>query len=86
MILLLSIMYTLLQIYYYVLILYILLSWIPELQETRFYYFLHQVADPFMRLFRGIIVIGQVDLTPIAGFLLYGYGLRIFGQFIQTLG
>ncbi len=82
----LTILLTLLQIYYYILIMYVLLSWIPEIRNSRFYFFVHQIADPYMRLFRGIIVIGQMDFTPIVGFLLYGFGLRYFTAFVQSIG
>ena len=85
MVIFLTIVLTLLQIYYYILIMYILLSWIPEIRTTKFYYYVHLIADPYMRLFRGIIVIGQMDFTPIVGFLLYGFGLNYFRAFVQSI-
>ncbi len=78
-------LYYVLQIYFYILIGYILLSWIPDIRNTRFYYYLHQIADPYMRLFRGILVFGQMDFTPIVGFMLYMFGLRAFQMFIAGL-
>ncbi len=85
MILFLQILYYILNIYFYVLIAYVLLSWIPDIRETKFYYYLHQVADPYMRLFRGILVFGQMDFTPIVGFFLYMFGLQFFQAFIASL-
>ncbi|MFU8786173.1 MAG: YggT family protein [Candidatus Izemoplasmataceae bacterium] len=81
----LSILYYILRIYFYVLIAYVLLSWIPEIRQSKFYYYLHQIADPYLRLFRGIIVIGYMDFTPIVGFVIYGFGLQAFGMFINSL-
>ncbi len=78
-------LYYVLQIYFYILIGYVLLSWIPEIRNTRFYYYLHQLADPYMRLFRGILVFGQMDFTPVVGFMLYMFGLRAFQMFIAGL-
>ena len=82
---LLSFLYYILQIYFYILIGYVLLSWVPELRESKFYYYLHLIANPYMRLFRGFLVFGGMDFTPILGFLLYNFGLMAFGQFIQSL-
>lgn len=73
-----------LRIYYYVMIAYILMSWIPELRNSRLRTMLHQITDPYLRLFRGIIVIGQMDLTPIAGLLLFQFGLGALGQVIAS--
>ena len=80
--LLLFIIYKALQYYYYVLIAYVLMSWIPEIQRTRFYAFVAKLADPYMRLFRGLIVIGMMDFTPIIGFILYNVGLNYFGRMV----
>ena len=85
MVLALSILYQILTIYYYLLIAYVLLSWIPEIRQTKFYFYLHQLADPYLRLFRGIIVMGQLDFTPIIGFIIYGFGLQAFGMFVGSL-
>ncbi|MFP4286819.1 MAG: YggT family protein [Candidatus Izemoplasmataceae bacterium] len=85
MVLFLSIIYYILRIYLYILVAYVLLSWIPELRSTRFYQILHQITEPYMRLFRGLIVIGYFDFTPIIGFMLYGFGLEAFGMFIASL-
>ncbi len=85
MIFFLQVLYYILNIYFYILIAYVLLSWVPDIRETKFYYYLHQIADPYMRLFRGILVFGQMDFTPIVGFLLYMFGLQFFQAFITSL-
>ena len=85
MVFVLTLLYYLLSAYFYVLIAYVILSWIPDIKQSRFYYVLHLIADPYMRLFRGIIVIGQFDFTPIIGFIVYNFGLYAFGEFIAML-
>ena len=80
------IIYYILQVYYWILIAYVLGSWIPELRKTRIYRVIHQLANPYMRIFRGLLVFGMMDFTPILGFLLYQWGLSNLGNMIQTLG
>jgi len=74
-----------LEIYYYILIAYILLSWITELRNSRFYYYIRLLAEPYMRVFRGLLVFGMMDFTPIIGFLLYRYGLDQLVNMINRL-
>jgi YggT family protein len=64
---------------------YILMSWIPELRRSKFYGFVSSVTDPYLRIFRGLIVIGMMDLTPIIGLMLYQFGLSALGQVINSL-
>ncbi len=81
----LSILHTILTIYFFMMIAYILLSWVPEIRQSRFYYILHLIVNPYMRIFRGLIVIGNFDFTPIIGLLFYNFGLMAFGEFIASL-
>lgn len=83
--LLLLLLYRVLEIYFYTLIIYVLLSWIPELRQSRFYQMLGTITEPYMRLFRGLIVIGMIDLTPILGFFLFQFGLQALGFVINTM-
>ncbi len=75
----------LLQIYYYMLIATILLSWFPDLRQTGWYQSLVQLTQPYLRLFRGLLVFGQLDFTPILGFILYQFGLSAFQAFVSSL-
>lgn len=75
----------LLQIYYYLLIATILLSWFPELRQSNWYRSLVQLTQPYLRIFRGLLVFGQLDFTPILGFLLYQFGLAAFEAFVNSL-
>ena len=85
MILLFTVLFYALQAYYYILIIYILMSWIPELRGSKFHQIIHGIANPYMRIFRGLLVFGRMDFTPILGFILYQVGLRYFGQMVNIL-
>jgi YggT family protein len=76
---------TLLEIYFYLMIATILLTWFPEATKTRWFQALYQITSPYLRLFRGIVVIGQFDFTPIIGFLVYQFGLNAFAQLVASL-
>ncbi|MCK5388563.1 MAG: YggT family protein [Candidatus Izimaplasma sp.] len=85
MVLLLTIIHWILEIYYWILIIYVLGSWFPEFRKSKVYYTIHKIANPYMRIFRGLLVFGQMDFTPILGFMLYTLGLNYLGQMIATL-
>ena len=57
-------------IYRYMLIGYILMSWIPALQESAVGRFLEKVCEPYLGFFRKFIPpIGMIDISPIVGLL-----------------
>jgi len=68
--------FTFLNLYYYVLIFYIIMSWVPAIRDSSFYKLLGMLCDPFFRIFRGWIVIGSIDFTPMVGLILYSSLLR----------
>ncbi|MEC9484305.1 MAG: YggT family protein [Candidatus Izemoplasma sp.] len=78
--------YWLLRIYFYVLIAYVLLSWFPEFRQSKFYLYIYRLANPYMRIFRGLLVFGQMDFTPILGFILYQWGLDTLQQALFLMG
>ncbi len=80
-----EVLYFILNIYMFAIIGYILLSWVPELRNSRIYAFLHQIVDPYLRIFRGFLVFGNFDFTPIIGILLLRFFLMFMADFIQTL-
>lgn len=82
---LLSVVVWALRIYFYILIAFVLLSWFPEFRHTKFYRVIAQIAMPYMRLFRGLLVFGSFDFTPILGFLLYQWGLSNLEQMLQLM-
>lgn len=81
----LNIIYFALLFYFYVLIGSVLLSWLPELKRSKIGQFIDRLANPYMRLFRGLIVVGMFDFTPIVGFLIYQFGLNQFGRMIDLM-
>ncbi len=81
----LTILYQVLEVYFILLIIYILLSWVPEIRQSRFYAGLHMICDPYMRIFRGWLVFGGMDFTPIIGFMFFRFGMQAFGMFLQSL-
>ena len=81
----LEIIYQTLTYYYYILIASILLSWIPDLKRSRMGQFIDKLANPYMRIFRGWIVIGIMDFTPIIGFIFYQFGLNALGQMLSQM-
>ncbi|WP_274309385.1 YggT family protein [Solibacillus daqui] len=64
---------TVFLVYRYMLIGYILMSWVPALQESAVGRFLEQVCEPYLGFFRKFIPpIGMIDISPIVGlFVLY---------------
>ncbi len=81
----LTIIYYILQVYYWILIAFVLGSWIPELRKTKIYDIIRKIANPYMRIFRGLLVFGMMDFTPILGFILYSWGLSNLAKMINTL-
>jgi YggT family protein len=75
----------LLRAYYYILIIYVLMSWIPELRGSKFHRIIHGIANPYMRIFRGLLVFGMMDFTPILGFILYNVGLNYYAEMLRLM-
>jgi YggT family protein len=61
------------------------MSWVPEIKHTKIGQLIDRIANPFMRIFRGIIVIGMFDLTPMLGLFLYQLGLTYLGQMVNIM-
>ena len=59
---------TLFTIYYFCLIGYILMSWIPALQQSVVGEFLEKICEPYLGIFRKFIPpLGMIDISPIVG-------------------
>lgn len=68
--------------YYFLMIFYILSSWVPPLRMSKFGEFVATLVEPYLSLFRKIIPpIGGLDLSPILAIFLYHFltGLLIDG-------
>ncbi len=59
-----------LEIYFYVLVIRVLLSWFPNLQGNQLVSTLGSITDPYLNAFRGIIPpLGGLDLSALLAFL-----------------
>ncbi|RSK26955.1 YggT family protein [Bacillus sp. HMF5848] len=71
---------TLIQIYSYAIIAYILMSWFPNARETSIGQFLAKICEPFLEPFRRFIPpLGMIDISPIVAILTLNfatYGLQ----------
>jgi YggT family protein len=69
-----NIIITILDIYRWVLIGYILMSWVPNIRETTFGQFIGTLAEPYLAPFRKIIPpLGMIDISPIVAIIALGF-------------
>lgn len=62
--------YIILYVYESIIVLDIILSWIPSIREFVLPRIIHSVADWYMHPFRGKLILGPLDLTPIIGIII----------------
>ncbi|WP_047151569.1 YggT family protein [Aneurinibacillus tyrosinisolvens] len=54
------------NIYYYMIIIYIFMSWVPQVRETSFGQLLGRLVEPYLQIFRRFIPpLGMIDISPI---------------------
>ncbi|BAU27508.1 YggT family protein [Aneurinibacillus soli] len=54
------------EIYYYMIIVYILMSWVPQVRQTSFGEILGKLVEPYLDIFRRFIPpLGMIDISPI---------------------
>ncbi|MBU6132670.1 YggT family protein [Staphylococcus xylosus] len=80
----------LVQIYYYGMIVYFVMSWIPNARENKFGQFLAKLYEPFLEQFRKVIPpIGMIDISSIVAIVvlvLFQRGLAsIFDLILRNL-
>ncbi len=80
--LIIAILYYIFQVYAGIMSISIILSWIPGAYEIRFFRGIRSISDWYLGNFRGKIVIGIVDFTPMIGLLIYGFILSYLGMLI----
>ena len=78
-------LYWLLMAYEGFMMISIVMSWIPPLYSTKIYRFFRKGTDFYLRPFRGLLVVGVLDLTPIIGFLIYNFGINCLFYYLQLL-
>lgn len=66
-----NLLFILLNLYNYILLGGIILSWFPGLMRFRFFRFIRTMSDWYMGPFQGFVVLGPLDFTPVIGFLIY---------------
>lgn len=62
-----TIIFALYQIYMYMIIIYILMSWVPNVRESFIGDLLGKLVEPFLAPFRRFIppIMGMIDISPI---------------------
>lgn len=60
-----SIIRILFQVYWFMIIGYILLSWFPQARESPIAQILSRLVEPYLSIFRFIPPIGIIDISPI---------------------
>lgn len=70
------------DIYWFMLIGYIFMSWVPAAQSSAIGRFLHNVCEPYLGFFRKFIPpLGMIDISPIVGLFV----LRFIEQGVYTV-
>jgi YggT family protein len=74
---------TLIEIYTYMLIAYVLLSWLPAAKESFIGEILGKLCEPYLSIFRRFIppIAGVIDISPIVALI----ALRFVGQGIAAI-
>ncbi|WP_175988856.1 YggT family protein [Bacillus sp. Marseille-Q1617] len=61
---------TLIQLYSWALIIYILMSWFPNARESSIGQFLARICEPYLEPFRRFVPpLGMIDISPIVAFI-----------------
>jgi YggT family protein len=55
------------EIYFYMIVIYVLMSWLPNLRENFIGEFLTKLVEPYLSVFRRFIppIMGMLDISPI---------------------
>lgn len=84
-----EILMTAFQVYSWLLIIYILMSWFPGARDSGFGQGLAKVTEPFLEPFRKIIPpLGMIDISPIVAILTLNFasqGLRQLYIMLMTM-
>ena len=73
------ILFYILRIYFYFMLIVCLLSWIPGLYSYKWYHVLRKISDFYLGRFRGWLVVGPIDFTPMIGLIIYEFALQVLG-------
>lgn len=66
-----NIVHSVFQIYYFLIIIYILLSWFPAARDSQVGEYLGKVVEPYLGIFRKFIppIGGMLDISPIVALI-----------------
>ncbi|MBU5348899.1 hypothetical protein AK95_22785 [Paenibacillus sp. LC231] len=83
-----SIVGTLFQIYFYMILVYVLMSWLPNVRESFVGELLGKLVEPYLAPFRRFIppIMGMIDISPIVALFVLQLAQRgvyaILGYFL----
>jgi len=78
-----SIVGTLFQIYFYMILVYVLMSWLPNVRESFIGELLGKLVEPYLSPFRRFIPpIGGVDLSPLAAIVVLQVVAIVLGNLL----
>ena len=75
-------LYVILSIYQFIILVSIIMSWIPNAYNTKIGNGIYHISNWYMKPFRGWLVLGFLDFTPIIGLGIYQFILQLVGNFI----
>lgn len=62
------------SVYYLLILIRVIASWIPELQRHHFMHFVYHYTEPYLGFFRRLIPpIGMLDISVLVAFLMLGF-------------
>ncbi|UTR10396.1 YggT family protein [Evansella sp. LMS18] len=71
---LINVVSTAFTIYYFMMFVYIISSWIPAMRESKFVQMIAQLVEPYLNIFRKIIPpLGMIDISPLIGIILFRF-------------
>lgn len=76
-------LYALLWAYQGIILISIVLSWIPSAYNTKVGNAIYQASNWYMRAFRGWLVLGFIDFTPIIGIGIYQFIMQNIIYFLM---
>lgn len=71
------------EIYSYVMLIWVIGSWFPQLHSSRFYQAIDKIVYPYAKIFRSVIPpIGGFDFSVIVAFLVLGLVQKLLSSFL----
>jgi YggT family protein len=74
------------NVYYYALIIYILMSWFPNARNSTIGQFFSRICEPYLEPFRKIIPpLGMIDISPIVAIFVLRFAVSGLGQLFNWI-